>query len=259
MRKAAVIALTACLAYIVPASGIVRAGTLPNISGTWYANGDTSKRCYVTQSGTSVSLRNEQGRTATGTFTDPGTLDTDWGYFGGHHVTGTISAKLNRISWSNGTYWTRASGSYPAPTPTPNPYRGLTFASPSLGESHGPIAVVDGWGAVRRDGKVVVVCVSFKNEARVAATRVVFDFPLANRHGETVETLRLDRRGEFSPNVDIRGWESLGAWQASVGHRGYADNCVRQEAGVAAMSLLSAHVATYRVERVEFADGSVWP
>jgi len=256
MQRATFITLILGLAF-VNVSSLVRAGTLPDITGTWYANGDAAKRCEITQSGTSVTLRNEQGRSATGRFTDPGTLDTDWGYFGGHHIRGAISSNLRRIDWSNGTYWTRASSSQP--TPTPNPYRELHFASVSLSRESGPIAVLDGWGAVRRNGQAVVICVSFKNVQPTAATRVVFDFALKNRDGETVETLHLDRRGTFSQNIDIRGWQSLDAWQSAVGHRGYGDNCVKQEAGVGAVSLLTARIVSYRIEQVEFADGTTWP
>lgn len=257
MRKTFVLAFVAVLASVTFLSNAVRAGTLPDITGTWYANGDTSKRCRISQSGTSVTLRNEQGRTASGRFTDPSTLDTDWNYFGGNHITGAISSDLRRISWSNGTYWTRESA--PQPTPTPNPYRELRFVTANLAPAHGPIAVFDGWGAVRRDGRAVVVCVSFKNVQQVAVTRVLFDFPLESREGETVETLHLDRRGTFSSNIDIRGWGGLEAWQGGVGHRGYADNCVTQSSGIAALSLVHAHFASYRIARVEFADGSVWP
>jgi hypothetical protein len=257
MQRAFFMALIAGLVYLVVASDPVRAGTLPDITGTWHAQGDAAKRCEISQSGDSVTLRNEQGRTATGRFTDPSTLDTDWGYFGGRHIKGVISSDLRRINWSNGTYWTRASS--PQPTPTPNPYRGLTFATASLAHTSGPIAIVDAWGAVKRDGKGVVVCISFKDREPVAATRVVFAFPLRNRDGETLETLHLDRRGTFSPNVEIRGWESLGTWQQGFGHRGYADNCVTKEADVAALSLLTAHFVSYRIVHVEFADGSIWP
>jgi hypothetical protein len=246
----------ACIAYFPKAS---IAGTLPNISGTWYAQGDTWKRCSVDQSGTSVTFRNEQSQTGNGHFVNPSVVQVDWGYMGGHAMRGTISANLNRIDWSNGTYWTRGSGGVPAASPTPNPYRTLQFATERSSETPGPINVLGGWGAVARDGKSAVVCVSFKNERPLTAARVVFEFPLLNRQGETVDTLRLDRRGEFSSNVDIRGWDSLGSWQSGLGHRGYNDNCTVLKLQVAAMSLLSAHVAGYRVDRVEFTDGTVWP
>jgi len=250
-------AVVSVIWWFLAAGAVAIAGTLPDISGTWYANGDSSKRCRISQSGTSVTLTNEQGRTASGRFANPGTIESDWGYFGGRAIRGTISNDLRRIDWSNGTYWTRESS--PQPTPTPNPYRALQFATAGLAPAREPVVLLDGWGAVKRDGKAVVVCVSFKNEHPVAATHVVVDFPLTSRSGEMLETLRLDRRGTFSSGIDIRGWPSLGEWQAGVGHRGYGDNCVTQDARIAAMSLLSAHFVGYRLERVEFADGTAWP
>lgn len=245
-----------CIAYF-PKSSI--AGTLPNISGTWYAQGDVFKRCSVDQSGNSVTFRNEQGSTGNGHFVNPSVVQVDWGYMGGHGMRGTISPNLNRIDWGNGTYWTRGSGWVPPATPTPNPYRTLQFATERTSETAGPIQVIDGWGAVARNGKSAVVCVSFKNVRPETATHVVFEFPLLNRQGEVVDTLHLDRRGEFSSNIDIRGWDSLGSWQGGIGHRGFGDNCAVLNLQVAAMSLLQAHVAGYRIQRVQFTDGTEWP
>lgn len=254
------IALSMVLVAAASLSNAARAGTLPDISGRWYADGDFSRRCEINQSGTSVRLRNEQGKTATGSFINPSTLTTDWGYFGARNITGTISSDLRRITWSNGTYWTRPlAPAPPAPPPAPNPYRALRFTTATLAPGRGPIAVYGGWGAVRRDGKEVVVCISFKNQRQVAATRIRFEFPLANREGETVDTLQLDRRGTFSADVDINGWSDLASWQSGMGHRGYTENCVIQRSGIAALSLMNAHLVTYKIRSVEFADGSVWP
>jgi hypothetical protein len=90
------------------------AGTLPDITGTWYAQGDASKRCHIHQSGTNVSLTNEIGDKATGTFTDPSTISASWpdwhnsmGAGPRTTYTGHISHDLMTIHWSNGTYWTR--------------------------------------------------------------------------------------------------------------------------------------------------------
>ena len=76
---------------------------------------------------------------------------------------------------------------------------------------------------------------------------------------ETLATLHLDRTGEFSPNVDINGWNALTDWQAGLGHRGYNDNCTTVTRNVAANPLLHAQSATYTVTRVEYRNGSVWP
>jgi hypothetical protein len=147
----------------------------------------------------------------------------------------------------------------PSPRPTPNPYRQIDFASQTLGtKSSGKIQVLRGWAAVKRDGKAAVVCVSFKSLANEPATRVVFEFALAGRSGDTVGTLELDRHGTFSPGVEIAGWSSLSDWQGGLGHRGYNDNCTTIGRDVAARPLLAARYVTYEVTRVEYSDGSSW-
>lgn len=147
----------------------------------------------------------------------------------------------------------------PSPSPTPNPYRSLDFAAATLGASSGPIAVLSGFAAVRRDGRGAIVCVSFKNTSATTAHRVVFDFTLQGARGRDLATLQLDRQGEFSQGIDINGWGSLGAWQGGVGHRGYGDNCTTLQQGVAAAPLLHAASVVFHVTRVEFADGTGWP
>jgi hypothetical protein len=146
----------------------------------------------------------------------------------------------------------------PRPTPSPNPYRSLKFGTPAIGaEPVGKILVLGGWVAVKRDGHGAHACVSFKNEGSVTATRVLFEFPLADAGGREVGMLKLDRRGTFSPGIDIRGWSSLQSWQ-SGSNRGYDENCTGLNLGVAAFPLFSAHYATYRILRVEYADGTNW-
>lgn len=73
-----------------------------SLQGTWYMGGNRSKPCYIDQRGGSLSLRNESGQVASGSFTGTHTITTTWF---GTTITGTISR--DRISWSNGTYWTR--------------------------------------------------------------------------------------------------------------------------------------------------------
>lgn len=240
----------------------LHAGTLPDISGTWYAGGDRSKRCRIEQSGSSLNLRNEDGWTATGRFVNPSEISTTWGSFGSRTtITGRISGDLQTIRWSNSTFWTRG-GSRPEPTasPTPNPYREIRLASPSLeNRPQGKIAILGGWAAVKRDGHGAVVCVSFKNEAAVAATRIVFRFTILGRSGDELGRLELDRNGTFSPGTDINGWSSLSQWQSGVGHRGFADNCKVFTSNVAALPLLSAHTVSYEVTRVEYENGTSWP
>ncbi len=147
----------------------------------------------------------------------------------------------------------------PAPTPTPNPYRSLDFAAATLGAASGPISVLGGFGAVRRDGKGAVVCVSFKNTGAAPARRVVFEYALEGARGRQLATLQLDRRGEFTPGIDIHGWSSLSAWQGGVGHRGFGDNCTTLQQDVSAAPLLHAASIIFHVTGVEFTDGTVWP
>jgi hypothetical protein len=76
-----------------------------DLQGRWYMGGDRSKPCYIDQSGTSLSLRNEVGQTATGSFVSRRTISTVWA---GTTITGKISRDSTQILWSNGTYWTRS-------------------------------------------------------------------------------------------------------------------------------------------------------
>ena len=147
----------------------------------------------------------------------------------------------------------------PSPSPTPNPYRSLDFAAATLGSTSGPIAVLGGFAAVKRDGKAAIVCVSFKNTGAATARRVVFDFTLEGTRGRELATLQLDRRGEFTSGIDIHGWSNLKAWQDGVGHRGYGDNCTGLQQNVAAAPLLHAAAVVFHVTRVEFANGTEWP
>jgi len=111
------LAICASVAFAFAALAEGRAGTLPDITGSWFANGNPTLQCHISQSGNTMSLTNEQGATAAGNFTDPSTLSAAWG---GKHMTGTISSDLRTITWNDGTYWSRASEpSTPVATPTP--------------------------------------------------------------------------------------------------------------------------------------------
>ncbi|HET6275080.1 MAG TPA: hypothetical protein VFE16_03980 [Candidatus Cybelea sp.] len=146
----------------------------------------------------------------------------------------------------------------PSPKPTPNPWRQLEFGTPTLGGApSGHIAVLGGWVAVKRDGRQAHACISFKNESSVTATRVVIDFIITSRERDQTATLKLDRRGTFSPGVDINGWSSMQNWQSGSNRR-YDENCTGTSVAVAAFPLLSARLATYTILRVEYADGTEW-
>ncbi|MGH8273921.1 MAG: hypothetical protein ACRES9_06665 [Gammaproteobacteria bacterium] len=77
----------------------------PQLSGTWFANGDHSQVCSISQRQGNLDLRNESGRSATGSFTDKHDITTNWS---GITIRGRISHNGNRIDWNNGSYWTRS-------------------------------------------------------------------------------------------------------------------------------------------------------
>ena len=166
-------------------------------------------------------------------------------------VPGRMSVCEVRVS-SNGN---------PAPTPTttPNPWRALRFGTATMGNStFGKIEVTGGWGAVRRDDTAARACVSFKNVGTVTVTRIVFEFPIIDRSDVRQGALTLDRRGTFSPGIDIHGWSSLEDWQKGGSHRGYDENCTALTLNIASFPLRAAHFMTYRIKRVEYADGASW-
>jgi hypothetical protein len=74
-----------------------------NLTGTWYANGDRSRACSITQRRGSLTLQNESGQGANGNVSGR-QLTTNWA---GTGINGTISQNGNRIDWDNGTYWVR--------------------------------------------------------------------------------------------------------------------------------------------------------
>jgi hypothetical protein len=146
----------------------------------------------------------------------------------------------------------------PKPSPTPNPYRALEFGSPTIGSTAmGNIVVLGGWAAVKRDGRGAHTCVSFKNSDTRTATRVLFQFPISDEAGVELGQLELDRRGTFSPGIDINGWGSMASWQGSSNRRN-DENCTGVSASMAALPLLAARFATYRIVRVEYGDGTSW-
>jgi hypothetical protein len=151
-------------------------------------------------------------------------------------------------------------GTGPLPTPTPNAWRELRLASNSLGgTTAGEITVLGGFAAAKRDGTGATACISFKNAAPKAATRIIFEFPLVDASGNELGTLTLDREGTFSPDVAIMTYQTFSDWAGgTVTNRGYAQNCASLSSGIAAVPILTARYATYRLRRVEYADGSVW-
>jgi hypothetical protein len=238
-RRAGVFALAAGLLFLAYATHLVLAGTLPNIAGTWLVNGDPSKRWRIDQAGTLVTLTNGQGRTAKGTFADPSTLDTDWKDMGGHRVVGTISTNLRRIDWSNGTYWTRASGSSTLPTPEPTPTPALLNVKIDLENQDSPIYMYAARLRNGNRGRTYSQCVSFRNVSNKVATNVDFSFVVKAHSGKVWADFGHVDRGTFTPpvNIDDRCWKGP-LWPDPV------------------VRLMSRE--TVRIKQVTFADATTW-
>jgi len=148
----------------------------------------------------------------------------------------------------------------PTPRPTPNPWRNLPLATATLDEApQGDISVIGGFAAAKRDGTAAIACVSFKNLATKRASRVVFEIPLFDANNQRLGKLTIDRKGEFSPNIDIMSYAGMNDWQNnSMGPRSRMDNCTLRQLATAAMPILEARVASYGVVRVEYDDGTSW-
>ena len=153
-----------------------------------------------------------------------------------------------------------ADSAAPTPSPTPGPWREIALASATLdADVQGQIQILGGFAAVRRDGTGAIACVSFKNVSPLTARRVVFEFPLLDGQGNPLGTLTLDRNGEFSSNIAIMTYDAFSDWQnGALGPRGRADNCIQKTLPTAAVPLLQARTASYRVTRVEYDGGTVW-
>jgi hypothetical protein len=117
--------------------------------------------------------------------------------------------------------------------------------------------VFGGWAAVKRNGQGAHACISFKNTDSRTATLVLFQFPISDDAGAVLAQLELDRRGTFSPGIDIHGWGSMANWQSSSNNR-YDESCTGVSTGFAALPLLAARFVTHRILRVEYADGTSW-
>ncbi len=75
-----------------------------NLNGNWYPNGNRSLQCSIQQRKGSLTLHNEGGVSASGSFTSKRRITTNWQ---GTTINGSITSDGNRINWDNGTYWIR--------------------------------------------------------------------------------------------------------------------------------------------------------
>lgn len=251
--KVCLVSVAAAIVLILTASSPITAGTLPDISGVWYANGSPASRCSISQSGASVTLKNQQGRTASGSFSGSSTLETDWGAFGGGRITGTISSDLRRINWSNGSFWVRESGNFTprsvsvstasattAPA-TPEPERLRIQSYVGKNTNAAPIHLYSVWlgNAHASRGRRYEQCVSFRNVSTKVATSVDFSFVVESYSGTVEADFGGVDQGTFTPPVNI-------ADHCWFGHL-WSDRTVR---------LMAREVIT--VKRVTFADQTSW-
>ena len=157
----------------------------------------------------------------------------------------------------------RAGADYTTPQATPDPYRNLPLTTSSLdggAQAQGDIEILGGFAAARKDGRSVIACASFKNASSKTATRVVFAFPIFDANGNHDGTLHLNRTGTFSTGTDIMTYQNFASWGGGTGfnNKGYASNCASATPNLVSQQILRAHSVGYRIDRVEYSDGSFW-
>jgi hypothetical protein len=148
-----------------------------------------------------------------------------------------------------------ASNANVAQQPPSVPWRGLLFASSTLGSGGSGISVTRGFAAVRNDGTDGLACISFVNNTTKPATEIDVDVEILNTLGliSRVEPLRL--RGSFAPGVEIGGPKNVEDVSSARA------NCVidgENQLDDTTDPFTGAQAVVYAVRRVQFADGSVW-
>lgn len=90
----------------------------PDISGNWdgfWPGWDKGKPCNIRQNGSELIFTNHVGDVSYGYFIQTGwgewgeVVATDWSNLHGTLSQGTLSPGLDRIDWSNGSWWVRTS------------------------------------------------------------------------------------------------------------------------------------------------------
>jgi len=178
-------------------------------------------------------------------------------------ATGTLGSDGNKIHWSDGSVWERAiyGTQFSATSAKPPPPQYFYLSGRGYVSGGAPIAQISSFTAIWDDGTSGLSCITFKNTSSVTATRVVFNWPLGRNTEDTEDEGTLDRRGEFSPNVEIQGWHSVAERDSGQGHRDYSENCVRWRPDNAAQARAYPYLRRYgiSVKRVEYADGTTFP
>jgi hypothetical protein len=96
--------LVSCLLLVL--TPVLNAQNYPDLSGTWYQNGNSSSPAYIIQNGQYLSFVFSNTST-TASFTSANQVyATQWKTYA------SISADGNTLTWSNQT-WTRANLNYP--------------------------------------------------------------------------------------------------------------------------------------------------
>lgn len=138
-----------------------------------------------------------------------------------------------------------------------SPYRPIAFDVPKHAKPQGEIEVLSGWAAIKKNQKGAVFCLSFRNDSSLTATRVVFELPVKGGSGATVGKVELDRHGTFPTGAVVPTWENLAAWRAQAGNTENNQNCKVLSTAISVFPIMGAQAVTYRVIRIEYANGHV--
>ncbi len=140
----------------------------------------------------------------------------------------------------------------PAPS---EPWRGLTFASSTLGTGGSGIRVTRGFAAVRNDGTEGLACISFANGTQKIANEIDVDIEILDTIGFIRRVAPLRLRGSFAPGAEVGGPANIQDVNSARG------NCVIDgENALANMTdpFSNAGAVVYSVRRVVFQDGTTW-
>ena len=186
----------------------------------------------------------------------------------GWNQTATLGPDGNMLYWSDGSTWKRISFGpgcslfdRTAAVATPAPPSYFYLGGRGYVSGGAPIAQISSFAAIWNDGTGGLSCITFKNTGIVTATRVVFYWSLGKNTEDIEDEGTLDRRGEFSPDVEIHGWHSVAERQSGQGHRDYSKNCMGWKPDNAAQARAYPYLRRYgiSIKRVEYADGTTWP
>jgi hypothetical protein len=112
MMARVMLVLCAVLALIVPAAPARAQGSISQrFFGAWCAQGDPTRNASISSSAYGAQATNEAGSTSPlfpGGINGASVVAPAWS-----GVRGTLDASGSRITWSNGTYWTRCGSHAP--------------------------------------------------------------------------------------------------------------------------------------------------